>query len=86
MSFQDLIQENHVKKIDLLQIDTEGYDYEIIKMIDFHEIKPHIIHFEHRINAEVMSRDEFRECMNYLYANGYFVMMTYSDAVAYLPD
>ena len=43
-----LLQKHHVKRIDLLQIDTEGYDFEIIKMIDFRACAPAIIHYEHR--------------------------------------
>lgn len=39
------------KKIDFLQIDTEGYDLEILKMIDFSLLKPLIIKYEH-INLE----------------------------------
>ena len=33
--------------IDLLHIDTEGYDYEIIKSIDFDKHQPSLILFEH---------------------------------------
>jgi FkbM family methyltransferase len=35
------------KKIDYLQIDTEGYDLEILKMLDFSLVKPRIIKYEH---------------------------------------
>lgn len=35
------------QKIDLLQIDAEGFDYEIIKQIDFENNSPMIIHFEY---------------------------------------
>jgi FkbM family methyltransferase len=84
MSFEDLIKENNVTKIDLLQIDTEGYDYEIIKMINFDNIKPHIIRFEHGIKSDVMSREDFKKCMNYLFDQGYFIQMEDYDAIAYL--
>jgi len=39
------------KKIDYFQIDTEGYDLEILKMLDFGIIKPSIIKYEH-VNLE----------------------------------
>ncbi len=39
------------KKIDYLQIDTEGYDWEILKMLDFSRVKPPIIKYEH-VNLE----------------------------------
>ncbi len=35
------------KKIDYLQIDTEGYDMEILKMLDFTIVKPSLIKYEH---------------------------------------
>lgn len=35
------------KKIDYLQIDTEGYDLEILKMLDYTIIKPLVIKYEH---------------------------------------
>ncbi len=35
-----------IKRIDLLQIDTERYDYDIIKQIDFSLIKPRMICYE----------------------------------------
>lgn len=48
ITFDTLVQRNRVKRIDLLQIDTEGFDFEIIKMINFDRIKPRILQFEHR--------------------------------------
>lgn len=39
------------KKIDYLQIDTEGYDLEVLKMLNFSIVKPPIIKYEH-VNLE----------------------------------
>jgi FkbM family methyltransferase len=36
-----------IKKLDLLHIDTEGFDYFIIKQIDFLKLRPKVILFEH---------------------------------------
>lgn len=47
LTFNDLLKEQNIHKIDYLLIDAEGYDYEILKMIDFTTIKPRIIRFEH---------------------------------------
>lgn len=46
ITFDKLILDYNVKKIDLLQIDTEGFDVEILKMINFNAIKPSIIRYE----------------------------------------
>jgi FkbM family methyltransferase len=42
-----LLTRNNVKKIDLLQIDTEGFDYQVLKQLDFTMFKPKIIHMEY---------------------------------------
>ena len=40
ITFSDLIIDNNVNRVDFLQIDVEGYDFEIIKTIDLNSIKP----------------------------------------------
>ena len=47
-----LINEHGFNEIHLLQIDTEGYDGEVIKMIDFNAIVPRVIRYEHGILEE----------------------------------
>jgi FkbM family methyltransferase len=37
--FNDLVEKYNINEIEYLFIDTEGYDYQIIKSIDFNEIK-----------------------------------------------
>ena len=39
----ELINQYDLHVLDLLQIDVEGYDAEIIKMIDFTKVKPRLI-------------------------------------------
>lgn len=48
VTFKWLLDENKINNIDLLQIDTEGYDGEIIKMFPFEITCPKIIHFEYK--------------------------------------
>jgi len=43
-----LLDRNHVTKIDLLHIDVEGFDYNILKQIDFLRHSPEVILFEHK--------------------------------------
>lgn len=47
MPLMNLLKLEGITQMDLLQIDTEGFDAEIIKMIDFSVIKPRIIKYEH---------------------------------------
>ncbi len=46
VSLSGLLREHTVGKINMIQIDCEGYDYEIVKMIDFTKFTPDIINLE----------------------------------------
>ena len=62
-----------------MQIDTEGFDYEIIKMIDFSTIRPTIINFEQGLLVGPVRQ----ECYLYLGKQGYKITENGVDAVAY---
>lgn len=84
ISFNELIKDFNIKAIDLLQIDTEGYDAEVIKMIDFEIVKPTIISFEHGMQQGIMSKSQFQECQELLLKNNYNIVVLENDAIAYL--
>lgn len=42
-----IVRESKFKNFDLLAIDTEGFDYEIIKQIDFAKLRPRYVYYEH---------------------------------------
>lgn len=46
ITFEELLQRHQIQELDLLQIDTEGYDYEILKTIDFGRVLPRYINYE----------------------------------------
>jgi FkbM family methyltransferase len=46
--FDDLIKKYNIAEIEYLFIDTEGYDYKIIKSIDLNKIKINKIKFEYK--------------------------------------
>jgi FkbM family methyltransferase len=46
ITFTDICKMNNIKDIHYLQIDTEGYDAEIIKSIDFKKVNIDIIKYE----------------------------------------
>jgi len=65
--FDTLLTKHNVKRVDLLLIDTEGYDYEIIKQINFGKIKPDILIYEFcNLNVE-----DNNKCIRFLINNGY---------------
>jgi FkbM family methyltransferase len=64
-----LLDKHGVKEFDILQVDTEGYDYEVLKTLDFERFKPKIIHFE-RI---LLSNEDNLACVAMLNRHGYSV-------------
>jgi FkbM family methyltransferase len=69
MTLNDLINKHGVNKIDLLQIDTEGYDFEVIKTLDLEKLKPKLIHFE----FGHLSPKECNDVTKYLSLNNYII-------------
>lgn len=67
ITLEELCRRNQVDAIDVLQIDTEGYDFEIIKMIDFTIRPPSLLIYEHHHFDEHTDR----ECRQYLRERGY---------------
>jgi FkbM family methyltransferase len=43
-----LLRDEAVVEVDILQVDTEGYDYIILKLFDFDRWRPTIVHYEHQ--------------------------------------
>ena len=64
---QTLMKRYLLSSIDWLQIDTEGYDYEVIKLFDVAKLKPKMILFEH----VHLGPNDLKEASLYLEKNGY---------------
>jgi FkbM family methyltransferase len=82
ISLGALLEKHGVKAIDLLQIDTEGYDYEIIKQIDFVRFKPALVSFEH----EYIPPRDWEICKGLLKGQGYSMTHHLGNTLAYLPE
>lgn len=80
VTFKHLLKKHNIKKIDLLQIDTEGQDYNILKSIDFDIIKPKIIKYEHKH----LSSDDYIKSITLLKKNGYITFKDGHDTTGYL--
>jgi FkbM family methyltransferase len=80
LCLSSLLAKHRIEKVNLLQIDTEGFDYEIIRMVDFTRIKPEIIHYENNF----LNRRQRSECARLLDAQGYAMLNLGIDTVAYL--
>jgi FkbM family methyltransferase len=68
-STDTLLQSNNLSKVDFLQIDTEGFDFEIIKLFlgNTLGIKPTGIIYEHFH----LSHEDIKKCESFLHKNEY---------------
>jgi FkbM family methyltransferase len=82
VTLRTLLDEAGLTSIDVLQIDTEGFDYEILKMVDFNRIRPAIVNYEHAH----LGLDDKDAAIELLIRHGYHVGAGPYDTVAYLAD
>lgn len=80
VTMKTALTKHNIQKVDLLVIDTMGFDFEILKMFPFDICKPAIIHFEHYI----MSVADREACFQYLADLGYGLTQVAQDTIAYL--
>lgn len=80
VTFSTLLARHSLGHVDLLQIDAEGFDYELIKTINLRSFRPTIIHFEHSLLPFAVKH----ECFAYLSRNGYKITGNGPDTVAYI--
>lgn len=80
ITFNTLISKHGVKHIDLLQIDTEGYDYDIIRSVDFDRIVPQMIWYEHNH----LEQQEKEQCVELLRNKGYVTISDGLNTIAFL--
>jgi len=79
LSFETFIKKYNVKRIDFLQIDVEGFDFEIIKMINFNKFNPDLINYEHRHLKNI----DQTKCENLLRSKSYTLFKHGSDTCAF---
>lgn len=80
MTFMQAFNDNYkFGPVDLIQIDVEGYDFEVIKMIDFNVVDAKIVKFEHRN----LSSEDYLESLELFRKHNYVVTMEGDDSIAY---
>jgi FkbM family methyltransferase len=81
-TLRHIIEQHAVSRIDLLQIDTEGFDLEVLEMIPFDLVHPGLIKFEHAVLAP-----EARSCARqFLESHNYEVWSEGEDTIAGKPN
>lgn len=78
ITFNSLMKKNNISNFNVLCMDLEGYDYEILKSIDFYRYSPNIIVYE--INH--LTDEERLESFQLLKKHDYMVLEIGIDAVA----
>jgi len=68
-----------IDRVDLLQVDVEGYDAEVVRMFDFDRWRPSIVNFEH---THLSPRDH-ESAMRHLVSHGYQIATTGVDTMGY---
>jgi FkbM family methyltransferase len=75
---QAIFDRNGVDAIDLLHIDTEGFDYQVLSQVDLKRYKPSAILFEHHL----LTDDEFFKARKLLRRTGYRLFQYGNDTLA----
>ena len=57
-TFEELCHRGGLDGVDIVHIDTEGYDFEVIKLIDFERWRPQLLIYEHLHLGEDRGRAE----------------------------
>jgi len=78
MSFPSLLAKHGVEEVGLLQIDTEGFDHEILRLALAAGLRPDIIGYEHAH----LSTPARNRCIELLSAHGYGVCKLLGDTIA----
>jgi FkbM family methyltransferase len=79
ITLMELLEGNSLIDLDLLQIDAEGYDGAIVRMIDFARCQPRLVKFEHKN----LSARERKELERQLARSNYAVAAEGTDTIAW---
>lgn len=69
VTLDELLSRHNFTHLDLLQIDAEGYDWEVLRTLNMKKIKPTLIQFE----SGPLNRHDLNAVVNHLSESGYLV-------------
>jgi FkbM family methyltransferase len=79
ITFEDLLSKYNIAEVNLIHIDTEGYDYEILKMLRLETLVVDLIMFEHKH----LTAQDYRSGLDLLRKSGFSVgLKDSSDTIA----
>tara|TARA_Y200000002_G_scaffold95356_1_gene76985 strand:+ start:426 stop:1133 length:708 start_codon:yes stop_codon:yes gene_type:complete len=71
LRLDEFIHLNKIDKIDLIKIDTEGYEFKVIKSLKKKIKNVKIIHLEHHFDDMIVKNYKLTDIHNYLKKNGF---------------
>ena len=82
LPFSTLMERHDATGIDALVVDTEGYDFEILRQVDFKRYRPRIVLYEHKhLSPEIRA-----EAASFLASAGYATIPEEYDTLGLLQD
>lgn len=77
-TLEEVIESHQLKELDCFQIDTEGYDYEILKCFPFDRIRPKLVIYEHKH----LTAPALKSSIALLESFGYSIVIANADVIA----
>ena len=74
-----LLKKYNVEHVDIVHSDTEGFDSEIIRMLDFERLQPDLILFEHKH----LAKRDYEDCLSLLAAKNFCFFFDYQDTLCF---
>ncbi len=81
-TLSELLNEYNFVDINVLILDTEGYDFEILRELDLSQINPKIVLFEHGFKESTMTLQNFETLLSKFNLFGYQTTIVNNDAIA----
>lgn len=78
VTFQTLMARHHIGRVDLLMIDTEGFDYQVVRLALDAGLRPSLIRYEHLH----LSTADRQACAALLARQGYALLRDGPDTIA----
>lgn len=78
MTVESLLKKHGIQQANVICIDTEGYDYELLKLIDLQKLSPEVIFFE----SKNLSDEDFVAAQALLSRLGYSLFWEKGDTLA----
>jgi len=71
IKLSEFLKENEISNIDILKIDTEGYEYEVLKGLEQEILNVKFIYFEHHYDNMIKKNYKYSDIHDYLKINGF---------------